>query len=191
MLLTTTLEPENRKAWRTWLERNHATAKDIWLIFTKRSAGGPTLRYKEALLEALCFGWIDGVRQRVDDEKYAQRFSPRTRHSKWSPVNLSLARELQAAGLLAPPGQASLDQAERPPVESTEPFPPPWFMAALQADPVASVNFQSLPPSHQRRYVGWVSTAKHDDTRHRRTAEAVALLRENKRLGLGPGEVRK
>lgn len=189
MLLTTTLEPENRKAWREWLELHHDTAKEIWLIFTKRTAGGPTVSYREALLEALCFGWIDGVRQRLDDEKYAQRFSPRTRHSRWSSANLSLARELQAAGLLAPPGLASLDQAKQP--ESPEPFPPSWFMAAIQADPVASMNFQGLPPSHQRRYVGWVSTAKRDDTRHRRIAEAISLLRENKRLGLGPGEVRK
>lgn len=191
MLLTTTLEPENRKAWRDWLERHHDTAKEIWLIFTKRTAGGPTFGYREALLEALCFGWIDGVRQRLDDEQYAQRFSPRTRHSKWSSANLSLARELQAAGLLAPPGLASLDQAKEPPGELTGPFPPCWFMAAIQVDPIASMNFQSLPPSHQRRYVGWVSAAKRDDTRQRRIAEAIALLRENKRLGLGPGEVRK
>jgi len=191
MLLTTTLEPGNRKAWRDWLGRNHDTAKEIWLIFTKRAAGGPGFGYREALLEALCFGWIDGVRQRLDDEKFAQRFSPRTRHSRWSSVNLALARELQAAGLLAPPGLACLEQAKQPPGESAEPFPPSWFMAAIQADPVASKNFQSLPPSHQRRYAGWVSSAKRDDTRQRRIAEAIGLLRENKRLGLGPGEVRK
>ncbi|WP_306602165.1 YdeI family protein [Geothrix sp. 21YS21S-2] len=191
MLITTTLEPGNRKAWRDWLERNHDTAKEIWLIFTKRAAGGAAFGYREALLEALCFGWIDGVRQRLDDEKFAQRFSPRTRHSRWSPVNLALARELQAAGLLAPPGLASLDLAKQPPGESAEPFPPSWFMAAIQADPAASKNFQGLPPSHQRRYVGWVSAAKRDETRHRRMVEAIGLLRANRRLGLGPGEVRK
>ncbi len=191
MLITATLEPGSRKAWRDWLERHHATAKEIWLIFTKRTAAGPAISYREALLEALCFGWIDGVRQRLDDEKYVQRFTPRTRHSTWSSVNLSLARELQAAGLLAPPGLASLDQAKEPPGEATEPFPPGWFMAAIQVDPAASMNFEGLPPSHQRRYVGWVSAAKRDDTRQRRIGEAIALLRENRRLGLGPGEVRK
>ena len=191
MLLTATLEPGSRKAWRDWLERHHDTAKEIWLVFTKRTAGGSTFGYREALLEALCFGWIDGVRQRLDDEKYAQRYSPRTKHSKWSSVNLSLAKELRAAGLMAPAGLASLEQAKQPPVESTEPFPPGWFMAAIQTDPVASMNFQSLPPSHQRRYVGWVSSAKRESTRHGRIAEAIVLLRENKRLGLGPGEVRK
>ncbi|WP_243384090.1 YdeI/OmpD-associated family protein [Geothrix alkalitolerans] len=194
MLLTTTLEPKNRKAWRNWLEQHHAKEKEIWLIFTKVKLGRPTFSYKDALSEAICFGWIDGVRQRIDDEKYAQRFSPRTKASRWSAVNLSLAKELHAAGLLAPPGIASLDHAKSPQIDSgnhPESFPPDWFITAIQADPVALTNFQNLPPSHQRRYVGWISSAKRDDTRGKRISEAIDLLRANKRLGLGPGEVRK
>ncbi|WP_306591540.1 YdeI family protein [Geothrix sp. 21YS21S-4] len=194
MLLTTTLEPKTRKAWRNWLEQYHAKEKEIWLVFTKAHVGQPAFSYKDALSEALCFGWIDGVRQRIDDEKYAQRFSPRTKSSKWSAVNLSLAKELQVAGLLAPSGVASLSHAECSQADSSnpsEPFPPVWFMTAIQADPVAWTHFQNLPLSHQRRYVGWISAAKRDDTRGKRISEAISLLRENKRLGLGPGEVRK
>jgi len=191
MLITATLEPQSRKAWRDWLERHHDTAKEIWLVFSKRTAGAAAFGYREALLEALCFGWIDGVRQRLDDAKYAQRFSPRTRRSRWSSVNLSLARELQAEGRMAPSGLAALDQAVHPPEASTGPLPPEGFMAALRADPVALMAFERLPASHQRRYVGWVSAAKRDATRQGRIAEAIALLRQNKRLGLGPGEVRK
>lgn len=194
MLLTATLEPKNRKAWRDWLEHHHAKEKEIWLIFTKAHLGQRSFSYKDALSEAICFGWIDGVRQRIDNEKYAQRFSPRAKSSKWSLVNLSLAKELQAAGLLLPSGIASLNLAKSTrinPSDQSEPFPPAWFITAIQADPVALSNFQNLPPSHQRRYVGWISAAKRDDTRDKRISEAINLLRENKRLGLGPGEVRK
>lgn len=194
MLLTTTLEPKTRRAWRDWLQLHHAEEKEIWLIFTKARLGQPTISYKDALSEAICFGWIDGVRQRIDKDKYAQRFSPRTKSSKWSAVNLSLAKELQSEGLLTPAGIASLTRAKSSQIDSSnhsEPFPPIWFVAAIQADPVALINFQNLPTSHQRRYVGWISAAKRDDTRGKRISEAIDLLRENKRLGLGPGEVRK
>jgi uncharacterized protein YdeI (YjbR/CyaY-like superfamily) len=194
MLLTATLEPKNRKAWREWLEHHHAIEKEIWLLFKKVSSGQLAFTYRDALSEAICFGWIDGVRQRIDDEKYAQRFSPRTKTSKWSSVNLALAKELEAEGLLSPSGIASLNQARFVQIDSSkqlEPFPPVWFITAVQADRVALSNFQNLPPSHQRRYVGWVSSAKREDTREKRIAEAISLLKENKRLGLGPGEVRK
>ncbi len=194
MLLTATLEPKNRKAWRDWLEHHHAVEKEIWLVFGKVHSGQLTFTYRDALSEAICFGWIDGVRQRIDDEKYAQRFSPRTKTSKWSSVNLALAKELEAEGLLSPSGIASLNQAKFAQTDSSkqlEPFPPVWFITAVQADMVALSNFQNLPPSHQRRYVGWVSSAKREDTREKRIAEAIGLLKENKRLGLGPGEVRK
>lgn len=194
MLLTATLEPKNRKAWRNWLEHHHAVEKEIWLVFKKADSGRLTFTYRDALSEAICFGWIDGVRQRIDDEKYAQRFSPRTKTSKWSSVNLALAKELNAEGLLSPSGIATLNQARCAQTDSSKqpgPFPPVWFMTALQADMGALSNFQNLPPSHQRRYVGWVSSAKREDTREKRIAEAIRLLKENKRIGLGPGEVRK
>ena len=194
MHLTATFEPKNRTMWRQWLESHHAKEKEIWLIFTKVKRDPQSFSYRDALAEALCFGWIDGVRQRIDDERYAQRFSPRTRSSKWSKINLSLAHELKSAGLMAPSGLSALNQATpaggsdvgHPEQTSAAPF-----ITALQADPIAWNNFQQLPPSHQRRYVGWISDAKLETTRHKRMAEALGLLRENKRLGLGPGEVRK
>lgn len=194
MRLTATLEPKNRKAWREWLESHHAEDKDIWLIFTKAKHGPDLFSYKEALSEALCFGWIDGVRQRIDDEQYAQRFSPRIKSSKWSAVNLALANELKASGLMAPSGLEALDQATpavKPGHEPSGQMQASPIIAAIQADPAAWNHFQNLPPSHQRRYIGWISDAKRELTRTKRVAEAIELLRENKRLGLGPGEVRK
>ena len=194
MKLTTTHEPKDRDAWRNWLELNHAREKEVWVVFPKKHTKATTFTYQDALLEALCFGWIDGVRQRIDDERFAQRFSPRTKTSKWSSLNKKLASDLLAAGLMTPTGITALNQANLKvagPEKSPSQLPPDGLLTAIQADSIAWNNFQNLPPSHQRRYVGWISDAKREDTRNKRIAEAIALLRENKRIGLGPGEVRK
>lgn len=194
MYLTTTFEPDNRKAWREWLELHHAEDKEIWLIFSKTNRGPQSFSYKDALFEALCFGWIDGVRQRIDNKKYAQRFSPRTKSSKWSATNISLANELRSGGLMTPSGLAALNQARltvMPDNTHHEQISNSQLITAIQADPIAWNNFKNLPPSHQRRYVHWISDAKLEVTRNKRITEALELLRGNKRLGLGPGEVRK
>lgn len=194
MKITRTHEPRDRESWRNWLELNHAKETEIWVVFSKKHDKSIKFTYQDALLEALCFGWIDGVRQRIDDERYAQRFSPRTKASKWSSLNKKLAGDLLAAGLMRPAGIAALDQAnfkDATPEKPLSHLPPDGFLTAIQADSIAWNNFQNLPPSHQRRYVGWISDAKREDTRNKRVAEAIALLRENKRIGLGPGEVRK
>jgi uncharacterized protein YdeI (YjbR/CyaY-like superfamily) len=200
MKLTATFEPRNRQDWRDWLARNHNhnhnhnQVKEIWLIFLKKHTQKATFSYQDALEEALCFGWIDGVRQRIDEQRYAQRFSPRIKSSHWSDANLALAAVLEAKGHMTAAGLAS-----KPPSGPPSAHPPnrqgsdipDWLVAALRSDATAWTNFLGLPPSHQRRYVGWISAAKREDTRTRRITEAIALLRENKRIGLGPGEVRK
>lgn len=193
MIITDTFEPRTRQDWRNWLALHHAQTKAIWLVFLKTHTRQATFTYQDALEEALCFGWIDGVRQRIDDLRYAQRFSPRTKSSRWSETNRALATALEARGLMTPAGLASRSSA--PP--NTDPAPgehsglPEWLTSALQTDPIAWDHFMALPPSHQRRYVGWLSSAKRDETRKKRITEAISLLIENKRLGLGPGEVRK
>ncbi len=193
MIIKDALEPRSRQEWRRWLVLNHARGEAVWLVFLKKHAGQVAFTYQDALEEALRFGWIDGVRQRIDDLRYAQRFSPRTRASRWSEVNKALAAALEARGLMTPAGLTSLSSSR----ESATPAPerdsgvPEWLASALRASPVAWKNFLALPPSHQRRYVGWISSARRDETRNRRIAEAISLLVEHKRLGLGPGEVRK
>jgi len=193
MIITETFEPRNRQDWRKWLGRHHAEKKAIWLVFLKKHTKQATFTYQEALEEALCFGWIDGVRQRIDDLRFAQRFTPRTKSSRWSETNRALAADLEARGLMTPAGLAARGSAppDPPPAREQPSGVPEWLVGALRASPLAWKNFNALPPSHQRRYVGWVSSAKRDETRDKRVAEAIALLMENKRLGLGPGEVRK
>lgn len=194
MKLTATFEPRNRQDWRDWLALNHNQVKEIWLIFLKKHTQKATFLYQDALEEALCFGWIDGVRQRIDEHRYAQRFSPRIKSSHWSEVNKGLAVMLEAKGLMTSAGLASKYSSEPTPAHPLKQQgsdTPDWLVAAIQSDFTAWNNFLSLPPSHQRRYVGWISAAKREETRNKRITEAISLLRENKRIGLGPGEVRK
>lgn len=194
MILTATFEPKSRQDWRDWLALNHDQVNEIWLIFLKKHTQIATFTYQEALEEALCFGWIDGVRQRIDDHRYAQRFSPRIKSSHWSEANKALAATLEAKGLMTSAGLVSRSSSgpvtAHPPKQRGSDLPD-WFVAAIQSDSVAWNNFTSMPPSHQRRYIGWISSAKREETRNKRITEAISLLRESKRLGLGPGEVRK
>lgn len=195
MLITNTIQAEDRHAWRSWLEAHHASETEVWLVFLKKHTGQRSIRYQEALEEALCFGWIDGVRQRMDEDRFAQRFTPRRQPSHWSEANKRLVARLSKEGRMAPAGLSVvdfplLDPDVSSPIRKELPSPD-WLEAVLRNDPMAWANFQDLPPSHQRRYIGWISDAKREETRRRRIQEAILLLRENKRIGLGPGEVRK
>jgi len=107
MNITDTFEPKTRRDWRNWLTLHRTEAKAIWVVFLKKHTKQAALTYQDALEEALCFGWIDGVRQRIDDLRYAQRFTPRTKSSRWSQVNKALAADLEAGGLMTPAGLAS------------------------------------------------------------------------------------
>lgn len=195
MQMTKTFHAEDAQAWRAWLEAHHASETEIWLVFFKQHTGQRSIRYQEALEDALCFGWIDGVRQRIDEARFAQRFTPRRQPSHWSETNRKLAARLSREGRMTPAGLAVAD-FPRPDPEAPCPMRkdlplPEWLETALRNDSLAWANFQGLPPSHQRRYLAWISAAKREETRQRRLQEALLLLRENKRIGLGPGEVRK
>src|SRR5262245_35476308 len=102
MASTVELKPRtsarDRKQWRRWLERNHASADEVWLVFSRKQTGRSCVEYEEAVEEALCFGWIDGIKKRVDQDHYGYRFSPRRSGSKWSPANRRRAEKLMAAG---------------------------------------------------------------------------------------------
>jgi uncharacterized protein YdeI (YjbR/CyaY-like superfamily) len=194
MIITKTFYAEDRHAWRSWLQFHHASETEIWLVFFKKHTNKPSIIYQEALEEALCFGWIDGVRQKLDDDRFAQRFTPRRKLSRWSDVNKRLVARLTKEGRMT---AAGLSVVDFPPLDSEAPFPvrkelplPNWLESALKINAVWA-NFQKLPPSHQRRYIGWISEAKREKTRQKRIQEAIALLKENKRIGIGPGEVRK
>ena len=98
------LEVSSRREWRSWLAKNHNVEKELWLVFRKGAAANPAFKYADALKEALCFGWIDSIVKRLDDVRYARKFTPRKPGSQWSTINRRLYKDLKSRGLLAVPG---------------------------------------------------------------------------------------
>lgn len=152
-------------------------------MFHKRHTGRPSVPYEDAIREALCFGWVDSLIKRLDDERYARKFTPRKADSRWSSANRKRYAELQAAGRLAPAG------LKRPPTGRSGDAPKPttvptYVREALQKSAAASAQFERLPPSHRRQYVAWIDSAKKEETRRRRLDEAIRMLAAGKPIGL-------
>ncbi len=192
MKIPKTLYVANRRDWRAWLEEHHATKTEIWLIYYKKHTGKPRIPYDDAVEEALCFGWIDSIVQRIDDQKYAQKFTPRQDRSTWSELNRRRVAKLIKEGRMTDAGLVKINQAaagnrgERPKSQQRrkELAIPLFVKQSLKAKKPAWENFQKLAPSHRRHYLGWITSAKKDDTRKRRLGEAIKLLVRNKKLGL-------
>jgi uncharacterized protein YdeI (YjbR/CyaY-like superfamily) len=179
----------DRAAWTAWLEEHHATEQEVFLVFHRKATGKPTITYAEAVEEALCFGWIDGIKHKLDDERYTYRFTPRRPGSRWSEINKQRIAALRSAGKLRPPGLAAIEAARSSgawdAVRSIATAMPPELGAALRANPQAKAAFDKLPPSHRRQYQQWVHEAKQAETRARRAAQAVS------RLATGTADARK
>jgi len=172
--------------WREWLDTNHGSETEIWLVFHKRHTGTASVDYMDALDEALCYGWIDSLIKRIDDGRYARKFTPRKPVSKWSDVNRKRYAELAKAGRLKPAGKArSPESGSKYDAKPSVPEKiPPAIAKALKASPAAWKFYQTLTPREQRMYFGWISLAKQQATRDRRLAEAIRLLTKKQKLGL-------
>lgn len=185
------LDPADVASWRAWLTSNHAQARIVWLVFWKKHTGRRTLTYEEAVEEAVCFGWIDSIVKRLDESRYAQKFTPRTDTSTWSPTNRARLRRLLAQGRMteaglsrvAPEVLAALD-TPAPSGPRIEPTLTGELEQTIRGDLRAWEGFQALPPSSRRLHVAWVMAARREDTRRRRLAEVMGLLAQGKRLGL-------
>jgi uncharacterized protein YdeI (YjbR/CyaY-like superfamily) len=162
-------------AFRAWLERHHATASELLIRLSKVGAGRG-LTYREALDEALCHGWIDGVRRRLDATSFSQRFSPRKPKSAWSTVNIKRYRELEAAGRIRPAGRKAFDAGvkSRYSFESRPKALSPAFLRAFRAKPRAWRFFSSTPPWYQRTCSFYVMSAKQPETRERRLGVLIS-----------------
>lgn len=173
--------------FRRWLAAHHATERELLVGFYKKASGRIGSSYKEALDEALCFGWIDGVKQRVDDDRYTHRFTPRKKDSIWSVVNTTRVKELIALNRMAAPG---LEAFQRRDPKKTQLYSfenrPAAFDAALErafkADAAAWTFFRAEPPGYQRLMTFWVMSAKQQETRQRRLAVLVKRSAEGKRI---------
>ena len=175
----------DRAAWRAWLELHAADAPGVWLQFAKKGSGVPSVRYDEAVEEALCFGWIDGVVNRIDEVYYRQKFTPRRKGSNWASSNRErfarMVREgrMTKAGLAQSPPPDDGAEAAR---NAARALAPAAVESSIRADAAAWAFYETLPPSARRDYAAWITEAKREETRQKRLAEALQMLRQGKRL---------
>jgi uncharacterized protein YdeI (YjbR/CyaY-like superfamily) len=181
-----TIDIRSRKAWRAWLERNHSSVAEIWLVFHKQHTGTLAVEYEAAVEEALCFGWVDSLVRRLDDDRFARKFTPRRTDSMWSESNRRRYAEVEARGLLAASGRARppTGRVPVPPARRTFAKVPPYIARALKAEPRAWATFKRLTQEQRRKYLGWIEAAKREETKMRRLAEALRLLARGEKLGL-------
>jgi len=179
MKITTTFYPKNRKEWRKWLGKNHQKEKEIWVIYYKKNSDKLRIPYDEAVEEALCFGWIDGQVKSVDEEKYAQRYSPRRKGSNWSELNKERVRKLiknkqmTAAGLEAYPHEHNAPKFKIP----------KDILKALKANKDALENFQHLPESYKRVRIAWITSSGLPEQKPKRLAYFIKMTAQNKKFG--------
>ncbi|MGH2428213.1 MAG: YdeI/OmpD-associated family protein [Candidatus Limnocylindria bacterium] len=165
--------------FRRWLEANHDTATELWVGYYKKGVGKTSMIYREAVEEALCFGWIDGQARSLDSERYANRYTPRRPTSNWSAINIAKVAELTAAGRMHPAGMRAFEQRDRRKdatyaYEVTPRELPPEWQARLRANADAWAYWQSQPPSYRRTASYWVLSAKRPETRERRMETLIA-----------------
>jgi uncharacterized protein YdeI (YjbR/CyaY-like superfamily) len=177
----------SREEFRKWLAKNHAAATELFVSFYKKHTGKAGARYGEAVEEALCYGWIDGVKKRVDDEKFMHRFSPRKPKSTWSGINVQRAIALIDAGKMAAPGLKAFEarEAKRTGIYSYEQERPGLGAIDRQRfmkNAKAWKFFANQPPGYQRLAGFWVSSAKREETRVRRLARLIKDSEAGRRL---------
>jgi uncharacterized protein YdeI (YjbR/CyaY-like superfamily) len=166
--------------FRAWLDRHHDTKTELWVGFYKKGSGKPSITWPEAVDEALCVGWIDGVRKRLDDESYVNRFTPRMPKSHWSLVNVKRVEELSAAGRMRPAGLEAFERRSetRTGLASYERTGEAKLDAAherrFRADAKAWKWFETQAAWYRRTTIHWVESAKKEETRLRRLETLIA-----------------
>ena len=180
----TTLHVKTRRQWRSWLKKHHASSPGVWLVFYKAHTGVSSIPYEDMIREALCFGWIDSLVKRLDDNRYALKVTARRPSSKWSGINRKRCLELKSAGQLTPAGLAAAPTKNTYAPKPAIPELPGYIGKALRANPSAWKFFRELAPTYRRDFVVWIHIAKRPDTRARRLRESISLLAAGKKLGL-------
>ena len=175
------------RAWRTWLETHHRTATEAWVGFYRKDSGEGGITYAEALDESLCFGWIDGIRKKVDATSYTNRFTPRKPGSYWSDVNTRRAQQLIAEGRMAAPGLAAFQARDskrtaRYSFERASAVFDPGQLAVFRKNRKAWAFFEAQPPSYRKVATWFVISAKQATTRVRRMETLIAKSAAGQRL---------
>jgi uncharacterized protein YdeI (YjbR/CyaY-like superfamily) len=188
------VHPEDREAWRAWLEANHATATGAWLVSWRRGHGD-AIDYGEAVEEALCFGWVDSKGQVIDDERSKLYFAPRKASSGWARSNKERVARLIADGRMRPAGLVVIERAKADGtwtlLDSVEQgVVPDDLAAALASHPPAADLFAAFPAGVRRQILGWIATAKRPETRAARVLETAVRAARNERAN-EPGQGRR
>ena len=172
--------------FRRWLEANHQTAPELLVGFWKKSSGHPSIDWPLARDQALCFGWIDGIRKSLGDDAYTIRFTPRRKGSIWSKVNVERFEALKAAGLMTAAGEAAYERDkhrsgiysyERPLAELT-----PEEVELFRGNEAAWADWEKRPAGYRKTVLGWVTGAKRPETRAKRLNELIVVSAEGRRL---------
>ncbi len=179
MDITTTFKPKERNEWRGWLAENHQTLTEIWLLIDDRPEQ-PTIAYLDAVEEAICFGWIDGIQKRYSSHELAQRFTPRKRRSNWTELNKARARRLMRLGLMTESGIATLPDVDAEFVVAED------ILATLRANPEVWSNYQAFPDLYRRVRIGYIEEMRKNPTEFdRRLQNFVNKTTANKLFGNG------
>lgn len=170
---------ETPEAFRAWLARHHESASELWVGYFRKATRKPSMTWEESVDEALCFGWIDGVRKRIDAERYMIRFTPRRKGSVWSAVNIGRVAALTDQGRMRPAGLSAFEarREDRSGIYAYEQRASatfePAFEQRFRADEGAWAYFEARPPSYRQAAIRWVMTAKKEETRERRLAALI------------------
>jgi len=176
--------PKNRKAWRNWLQKNHAVTQHVWLIIYRKGSGKASVTYDEVVEEALCFGWIDSKPNKRDDESYFRFITPRKPNSVWSALNKKRIEKLLKENLMTAAGLQKIETAKNngswTALDKMEALEMPAALKKVFAkNKTALKNFEQFPPSTKKQLYHWVGSDKTTITRHKRTTEIVTLAEKN------------
>lgn len=177
----------NTTEFRKWLEKNHQTETELLVGYYKVGTGKPSMNWSDSVDEALCFGWIDGVRRSIDQESYCNRFTPRNPKSNWSAINIKKVEELIRKGKMTPAGLAAYEKRSesRSAVYSYENLPEklaPEFEHRFQENPVAWEFFQKQAPSYKKVKIYWVMEGKQEQTRWSRLEKLIAASQSGEKI---------
>ena len=185
MDVTQTLYTSERKDWRNWLKKNYKTEKEIWLIYYKKTSGKPRIEYNDAVEEALCFGWIDSTVRKLDEERFAQRFSPRKPRSGYSQANKERLRKLIAENKVTKDVLASLGDLAKELAEQKFEVPAD-ILKAIKADKEAWKNFQSFSETYKRIRIAFIDGARNRPQEfQKRLNYFIKMTEKNKQFGFG------
>jgi uncharacterized protein YdeI (YjbR/CyaY-like superfamily) len=185
----------NRVEFRNWLYKNHDTNPGIWVIFYKKHINIDCIKYNELLEEVLCFGWIDSLIKKIDDDKYARKITPRTNTRKWSELNKKKVLELIKEGKMTQAGLNKIDiylktgkvdwvrnKTHEKKLKKID--IPDFIITELANNEPALINFNKLATTYKRHYILWITNASKEETIRNRLKESIGLLKDNKKLGL-------